>query len=186
MAVQQQLTTAEDLWEIHGASKHLELVRGVPVEMSPTGEAHGVIALWLGSLILQYVEQHNLGQATGAESGFILARDPDTVRAPDIAFIAQARLTEPTTDRYFPGPPDLAVEIVSPNDTAAQVQQKVMDYLAAGTRLVWVVYPATRSISVHHPDRTGRTVQGEDTLDGGDVLPGFRLPVSDVFKKLRE
>jgi Uma2 family endonuclease len=188
MVTQTKRYTADDLWRVShqpGAGR-FELVKGVLIEMTPTGEAHGVIALWLGHLVLSFVEAHDLGEVTGAETGFRLAVDPDTVRAPDIGFIAAARLTAPTSERYFPGPPDLAVEIISPGDMASDIHSKVIDYLHAGTRLVWVVYPSSKTIAVY-TGSTGATILDQDTsLDGGDILPGFCIPVHDVFKKLRE
>jgi Uma2 family endonuclease len=186
MVVQERLYTADELWEAFGNTKRLELVKGVPVHMSPTGEEHSVVSMWIGHLILNFVEAHDLGEVTAAEGGFVLSTDPDTVRAPDVGFIAKARLTGPTSPRYFSGPPDLAVEVVSPNDTASEIHDKVFDYLRAGTRLVWVVYPHSRTVAVYGPDITARFLDRDGVLDGGDVLPGLTLPVREVFKKLRD
>jgi Uma2 family endonuclease len=186
MLIQEKLYTADEFWETFGETKRLELVKGVPTEMSPTGEAHMIIAAWLTYLLFGYVESHDLGIVTASEGGFILSADPTTVRAPDVGFVAKGRLTEPTTERYFPGPPDLAVEIVSPNDRADEIHNKVMDFLSAGTRLVWVVYPSSKTVAVYPPDSAGHIFTAEDTLDGGSVLPGFSLPVREIFKKLRE
>jgi Uma2 family endonuclease len=186
MAVQGRLYTADEFWETFGDTKRLELVKGVPVEMSPTGEAHGLISAWLSYLILSYSEAHDLGEVTGAETGFVLIRNPDTVRAPDVGFIAKARLSGPTSERYFPGAPDLAVEVVSPSDTASEIHNKVFDYLRAGTRLVWVVYPQSRTLAVYGPDAPTRFLESDGVLDGGEVLPGLALPLREVFKKLRE
>jgi len=117
-----------------------------------------------------------------AETGFLLARRPDTVRAPDVAFVSAERLEQARTTRgFFPGPPDLAVEVLSPTDRAGEVHAKVADYLAAGTRLVWVVEPGRHTIRVYRTLLAPKTVGQEATLDGEEVLPGFRLPVSAVF-----
>ena len=186
MAVQERLYTADEFWETFGDTKRLELVKGVPVEMSPTGEERGVLSMWLGYLLLTYVEAHDLGEVTAAECGFVVSRNPDTVRAPDVGFIAKARLAEPISQRYFPGPPDLAVEVVSPNDTASEIHAKVFDYLRAGTRLVWVIYPQSRTIAVYGPDTPTPFLDTNGTLEGGDVLPGLSLPVREIFKKLRD
>jgi Uma2 family endonuclease len=186
MAVQERLYTADEFWESFGDTKRLELVKGVPVEMSPTGEEHGVLSMWLGYLLLSYVEAHDLGEVTAAESGFVLSRNPDTVRAPDVGFIAKARLAGPTSERYFPGPPDLAVEVVSPGDSASAIHAKVFDYLRAGTRLVWVVYPQSRTVAVYGPDTPTRFLDVDEMVEGGDILPGLSLPVREIFKKLRE
>lgn len=179
-----KLYTADEFWEEFGGQKHIELVRGVPVRMSPTGRVHGLISLALGALIMQYVDQHELGETYGAETGFRLHSDPDLVRAPDISVVSKTRAAALTIEGYIPGPPDLAVEVVSPSDRARDIQAKVADFLAAGTRLIWVVYPDTRTVVAHYPDGTARTFAEADTLDGGDALPGFALPVTEVFKKL--
>lgn len=186
MFIEQRLYTADEFWEAFGETKRLELVKGVPTEMSPTGEAHGILSMWLGFLILNHVEKHDLGEVMSAETGFILSTEPNTVRAPDVGFVAKERLTAPTTERYFPGPPDLAVEIVSPNDRADDIHNKVMDFLNAGTHLVWVVYPGSQTVAVYHPDSAGHILSAEDTLDGESVLPGLSLPVREIFKKLRK
>jgi Uma2 family endonuclease len=186
MLIQEKLYTVDEFWEAFGETKRLELVKGVPTEMTPAGTAHGAISMWFGYLILGFVEAHDLGLVTAAETGFILSTDPATVRAPDVGFIAKARLTGPTPEQYFPGPPDLAVEIVSPNDRADEIHNKVMDFLNAGTHLVWVVYPSSKTVAVYHPGSAGHIFTPEDTLDGGGVLPGFSLSVREIFKKLRE
>lgn len=186
MAEATKLYTADEFWEEFGGTKGVELVRGVVVKtgMTPTSTGHMFIAGWLTHVLYAYVEQHDLGNVTTAEGGFILSDDPTSVRAPDIGFIAKARLENTTPERFFSGPPDLAVEIVSPSDRAGDIQTKITDYLTAGTRLIWVVYPDTRTVVVHYPDGTARSFTEADTLDGGDVLPGFSLPVAEVFKKL--
>jgi Uma2 family endonuclease len=183
MAVQEKLYTVDDLWKLSHEDKRFELSRGALVQMSPTGDEHGIVALWLGSLIVIYVDAHDLGQVFGAETGFALVRNPDTVRAPDVAFVSKARL-KPLTGKYYEGAPDLAVEVVSPTDAASNIRRKVTEFLQAGTRLVWVTYPDGKYIDVYRPGLKVEILQVDDTLDGGDVLPGFRLPVREVFKKL--
>ena len=145
-----------------------------------------ILAAWLTYLLTAHVEAHSLGVITASEGGFCLATDPDTVRAPDVGFIAQARLTQPTGERYFPGAPDLAVEIVSPGDSASDIHDKVVDYLRAGTRLVWVVYPRSKTVAVYKFGAEGQIVEQDGRLDGADVLPGLSLPVRDIFAKVRE
>jgi Uma2 family endonuclease len=183
MAVQEKLYTADDLWELAFQDKHFELSKGVLVEMPPTGDEHGIVGLWLGSLIVIYVDAHDLGQVFGAETGFVLSRNPDTVRAPDVAFVSKARL-KPLTGKFYDGAPDLAVEVVSPTDTASQIRRKAAEYLEAGTKLLWIVYPDGKNIDVYQPGSTVEILTIDDTLEGGDVLPGFHLPVRDVFKRL--
>jgi Uma2 family endonuclease len=186
MLVQEKLYTVDEFWEVFGETKHLELVKGVPVEMSPTGEAHGIVSMWLGFLILTHVEKNDLGAVTAAETGYVLASEPAIVRAPDVGFIAKSRLTGPSSEKYFPGAPDLAVEVVSPNDKAGIIHDKVLDYLHAGTRLVWVVYPDSKTVMAYQPNANAHLYTASDTLDGGSVLSGLSLPVSNIFKKLRE
>lgn len=188
MVVREQLYTAQDLWEIshlpENADKRLELSEGVLIEMTPAGGQHGGIAFSFGLLVGPFVRNNNLGYLTAAETGYILYKNPngrDTVRAPDVGFVAKARLPEGLPEGYIPFAPDLAVEVVSPNDDAGEVQQKVMEYLRYGTRLVWVFYPRTRSV-VAHTQTQAVTIDSGGTLDGGDVLPGFQLPVQDIFR----
>ncbi len=185
MPVQTQLYTLEQFLDEYGHAKHVELVKGVPVEMSPTGRAHGLIALMLGAMILAFVQEHDLGETYGAETGFRLSDDPPTVRALDVSFITRIRAASQAADSYISGPPDLAVEIVSPGDRAGDIQAKINDYLDAGTRLIWVIYPQTRMITVYTPGTsTAHLLREGDTLTGGDVLPGFSVPVANVFSSL--
>jgi Uma2 family endonuclease len=159
-----------------------ELVRGWVVREPPPGAEHGGIGTELIRRLGNFVREHRLGRIVN-DSGFILAETPPTVRAPDIAFIATERI--PPTGlpvRYFPGSPDLAIEIVSPSNMPAAIQDKVDDYLAAGTRVVWVVEPRTRTITVYRPEHEVRILREDDELDGGEVLPGFRVVVGAIFE----
>jgi Uma2 family endonuclease len=114
-----------------------------------------------------------------------LTTNPDTVRAPDVGVYLKSRLPGGLTGKYFPGAPDFAIEIMSPNDTADDIQEKVLEYLQYGTRLIWVIYPKTRTVVVHTPEMT-HTVTSSGTLNGGDVLPKLKLPVSEIFACLDE
>ncbi len=186
MAVQEKRYTVDDLWEMshrEGDTKRLELVNEVIVAMPPTGGAHGLVTAEFGCLIANYVDAHDLGDVNAAETGFVLSTHPPIVRAPDVSFVAKEHQM-PITEGYYRSAPDLAVEVVSPGDSASDIQDRVRDFLRAGTRLVWVAYPRSRTINVH--TATGsRILEAEGVLDGGDVLPGFSIPVRDVFKKLR-
>ncbi|MBN1964726.1 MAG: Uma2 family endonuclease, partial [Anaerolineae bacterium] len=135
MVVQEQLYTAEDLWEraqMTGDAR-LELVRGEIITMPPAGGEHGEIAFDIGLAVGMFVKQHRLGRITTAETGYILASDPHTVRAPDLGFISSERAPEPLPKEFIPFAPDLAVEVVSPNDTARDIHDRVIDFLRAGT-----------------------------------------------------
>ncbi len=186
--VQSRLYTVEDLWELSHrseyADKRLRLIEGELYEMSPAGGEHGGIALELGAWILTYAMAHHLGYATAAETGYVLFQNPngkDTVLAPDVGFIAKDRLPQGLPPRYIPAAPDLAVEVVSPTDSADEVDQKVTLYLRYGTRLVWVIYPRTQTVVAHTPNSIQR-FSIDDTVDGGDVLPGFSFTVREVFE----
>jgi Uma2 family endonuclease len=186
MIVQDRLYTAEGLWDlshIPGEARRLEVVKGVLRDMTPTGGLHGVIALEIGYQILHHVKQHQLGYATSAETGFTLSADPYTVRAPDVGFVARERITGPLPQKYFPFAPDLAVEVVSPSDTAQDIRERVLDFIKAGTRLVWVVYPESKAVDVYRPDGV-QVIDIDGVLDGGDVLPGFTLALRAVFESV--
>ncbi len=146
--------------------------------MTPAGGQHGRIAIEISARMWSFVRENKLGTVYAAETGFRLASDPDTVRAPDVAFVATARAVE--TIKYFPGAPDMAVEVVSPNDSYSDVAAKVGDWLTYGTQAVWVVDPQRRTIEVHRAGGVEHLSE-QDTLDGGEVLPGFRLAVRDCF-----
>lgn len=174
------LMTAEDLLQTSIPNKRVELVRGVLVAREPPGLRHGRLALDLGAHLLGHVRAHDLGQVY-VEAGFKLARDPDTVRGPDIAFIQRTRLPDPEPVGYPDLAPDLVVEIVSPGDRPGAVLAKVADWLSAGTRLVWVVDPERRLTRVYRRDGTEQIVTADQTLDGEDVLPGFTCRLASVL-----
>lgn len=173
--------TIEEFERLPGEECRRELVRGIVVREPPAGFDHGRRASRIDHHLRRYVEEHGLGEVCGVETGFILSTDPPTVRAPDAAFVAAERIPPGGVKGFFPGPPDLAVEIVSPSDTASDIQAKVFDYLDAGARLVWVVYPETRMVAVQRTRAEARFLTGADALDGGDLLPGFRLEVARLF-----
>ncbi len=162
--------------------KRTELVRGDLIVMTPAGGRHGQVAHRIGLVIGNHVLDRNLGRVFAAETGFLLQRDPDTVRAPDVAFVAGDRLGPGGAPAGFLElAPDLAVEVVSPSDSAVAIQAKVDDWLAAGTRLVWVVDPETRSVTVHRRARPAAVFREPDVLDGEPVFSDFSVPVRDLF-----
>jgi Uma2 family endonuclease len=187
MAVETRLYTADDLWELsHEGNdpKRLELVRGELIEMAPTGALHGDVAGEIYYYIRHYVKLHHLGHVSAAETGYELAREPYTVRAPDVGFITRERAPVPTPERYWPLAPDLAVEVVSPSDRAQDIREKVLDFLNAGTRLVWIVYPQARTIDVYRPGQDVQVVGLDGSLSGDDVLPGFTLSMQQLFEDI--
>jgi Uma2 family endonuclease len=176
---QRRPLTAEDLYDLPLDDVRAELVRGDLVCEPPAGFEHGVRTAGLGYHLQSFIEAHPVGVVCGAETGFVLFRNPDTVRAPDAAFVTRERAEcFVTKEKYFEGAPDLAAEVVSPGDSRREVTEKVRDYLAAGTRLVWVIDPRRRTVTVHQPGADPQILGPEDLLEGGDVLPGFALPVS--------
>jgi Uma2 family endonuclease len=181
MGVQEKLLTVEEFWEQY-AGKPYELVEGVVVAVAPAGGTHGATIGRPTTQLGTFVHLHELGEVFGAETGFQLG--PKIMRGADAAFVRQEKLEQvEEPDKYIPFAPDLAVEVVSPNDTANEVQTKVKEYLAAGTLLVWVMYPETKQVVVHQPGGAAKTSEVNDTLDGGQVLPGLKIAVSDLFPK---
>jgi Uma2 family endonuclease len=170
------ITTAEQLLKAQDLGR-CELVRGEFRKLIPPSFQHGRVAMRLGARMDQHVEANGLGLVVAGGTGFLLARDPDTVRAPDIAFVCAARL--PGSQRgYYEGAPDLAVEVLSPDDRPGYVRDKVAEWLESGAEEVWVVDPRKRTIAVHNPDRTLLTAS--DSLTS-NLLPGFELAVSEAF-----
>jgi Uma2 family endonuclease len=157
-----------------------ELIEGVVVTMPPPGGRHGVCCLKVGRKVGNFVEEHQLGTTTSNDAGFITQRDPDTVRGADVAFWSKERLSEAPTG-YIEVLPDLAVEVVSPDDHFSRVQKKVAHYLNRGVRLLWVVDPDDRSLTVYRPDKPLRILGAGDTLTGEDVLLGFSCRVADIL-----
>ncbi|MGH7556403.1 MAG: Uma2 family endonuclease [Gemmatimonadota bacterium] len=172
--------TIEEFERLPDEASRMELVRGHVVREPPAGFEHGGIAAQIASCLNPFVRRHALGKVVGAETGFVLFDDPPTVRAPDVAFVARERL--PTDPRRFARrAPDLAVEIVSPSNTLPEIQAKVFDYLNAGTRLVWVVEPRGRTVTVYRSRDEIRILTLGQEVEGSEVLPGFRIEVSEFF-----
>jgi Uma2 family endonuclease len=181
MATDTRTITADELLAMPEDGLRRELVEGELREMTPAGRRHARVARNILRSLDDHVVEHGLGEVY-PEYGYVLSRDPDTVRAPDVSFLRRDRLERGGEEEgYFPGVPDLAVEVVSPSDRFSAVSLKVDEYLEAGTPMVVLVDPPQRSVIVYR-SRTGVTVLTEDdVLDGGDVVPGWRLPVRDVF-----
>jgi Uma2 family endonuclease len=179
MVIREQSMTVEEFWEVY-AEKTYELVGGRVVEVPASGFVATITARRIAARLGDFVDAHDLGDVTSADGGFMLS--PHDLRIPDAAFISKAKiqkLTDP--NKFIPFPPDLAVEVVSPTNLASEIREKIDLYFAAGTQLVWIVYPELRKVDVHFPDGTARTIDEAGTLDGGDVLPGLQIAVSAIF-----
>jgi Uma2 family endonuclease len=182
MTVQAHPITAEDLLRMPADGFRYELVRGELRAMAPAGFEHGKTAMRIGSRLTVHVDAHDLGVVTAAETGFRIAADPDTVRAADVAFVSRDRVGLAAGMRgYFPGPPDLAVEVVSPGDTYSEVEEKALAWLAAGTRLVLAVDSRKRTVTRYRGRGDIAILTEDDTIDGEDVVPGWTMRVADVF-----
>ena len=176
-----KLMTGDELLAL-GADFHGELVRGRLIEMAPASWGHSGYGNEAAFLITTFVKRRKLGRVFTAETGFYLGRGPDTVRAPDVAFVRAERIPADEDRRgFFEGPPDLAVEIVSPNDRVAEILEKVSDYLRAGTLEVWLIDPRKRTITIYVDDDAPRMLDESMTLTDSRALPGFAEPAAAFF-----
>lgn len=181
MALTKRLITVDDLLSAPDDGYRYELIHGELVKRPSSGFEHGVCSANINVSIGTHTQAHRLGVTTVAAT-FLLNTNPDHARIPDVAFVSAERLhlIEDRT-RAFPAAPDLAVEVISPTDRLTQVREKVADWLAHGVRMVIVANPRNRTVEVHRPQRAMVTLTEADTIDGGDVLPGWRMRVADVF-----
>ncbi|HEX8889740.1 MAG TPA: Uma2 family endonuclease [Pyrinomonadaceae bacterium] len=177
-----KLVTADELLMRPDDGFHYELVRGELKRMSPTGDERGRVTMELAAPLHAYVKHNQLGQVYAAETGFKLESDPDTVRAPDIAFVRAERIqARGRVEGYGEGAPDLVVEVLSPGNTKREMVEKVEDYFAAGARLVWIVNPKPKTVTVYRSLTDITVLTEKDTLDGSEVVPGFQIPVAEIF-----
>ncbi len=181
MSVTSNTFTAAQLEQLPSGSERFELIDGVLRIMTPAGFEHGLVAIRLGALLQQFVTQRHLGAVLGAKTGYSLSKDPDTVMAPDVSFVAKDRLPLVLPRGYFSGAPDLAVEVVSPNDRWTEVEEKVERWLQSGCRSVWVVSPTSRTISVHHPGEKPQLFSATEQLVDPTVLSEFSTAVNQIF-----
>ena len=173
--------SAEELWNRPDDCSRTELVRGELRIMALAGLEDGYVAADIGVRLQQHAREHNLGIVVAA-AGFLIERDPDTVRAPDIAFVAHSHVpSSGIPKKFFPGAPDLAVEVISPSDTHEDVEEKVGDWLAAGTHIVWVVNPKRRTVTIYKPGPQVKILSEKDQLSGEDVVPGFACAIAELF-----
>ena len=182
MRTLKKLFTAEELLCLPSDGRRLELVEGKMYEMAPAGGRHGRVGNRAAVRVSNHVDSAGLGHVFNAETGFILRRNPDTVRAPDVSFVSQGRLKEEDIpDGYVDIVPDLVIEVVSPNDTRREVREKVEEWLRAGVRLAWVIYPVTRSADVYRSIDDVSHLTEDDVLDGEDVVPGFTCRLGELL-----
>ena len=177
-----KLLTAEDLLRLNSQGVKGELIRGVLHETVSVGEEHGYIAGILITFLNIHIRPRKLGRTGGTDVGFLIQQDPDTVREPDVYFVSAERLPLDVRVRgYLEVVPEVVVEIVSPSDSERYVEEKIRMWLDHGVSIALEVRPIDRTIAVHRPGVPTETLTGDDVLDGGDVLPGFSLPLSEIF-----
>jgi len=159
-----------------------ELIDGEPVEMAPSADESSSIGATIIGLLWSHVRAGRLGRLYGADSGFVLFPNRPTVRVPDAAFVRAERAPHGQARRSFPRlAPDLVVEVLSPSDCTSEVVAKLEMYQEAGVLLIWLVDPEQMTITVIASGKSTKVLQSGDTLDGSDVLPGFSLPVAEIF-----
>lgn len=182
MSTTTQLFTAEQLLRLPDDGSRRELVEGVLTKMPPTGFEHGAVTVNLTFLLTAHVRAGNLGVVLAAETGFKLASNPDTVLAADISFVRREEVERiGPTRKFWPGAPDLAVEVMSPDDGMRRTNEKAQMWLDHGARLVWAVNPKRREVYAYRPGEEVLVLSENDTLDGGEIVPGFRCRVGEIF-----
>ncbi|HEY7698569.1 MAG TPA: Uma2 family endonuclease [Vicinamibacteria bacterium] len=178
-----RLLTAEDLLSMPDDGKRYELVQGELKTMSPSGQRHGRIAQRFASRLAPFVEERGLGVVYAAETGFRLASNPDTVRAPDVAFVGRARVEKiGDVEGFWPGAPDLAVEVLSPGDTYTEVEEKALVWLQAGARIVIVVDPRKNTLTVYRSRGDIKVLSENEAFEAPDLIPGWSLRIAEVFR----
>ena len=183
MVAERKLMTANELFRLPDDGMRHELVRGELLTKAPPGGEHGELSATISASLVPYVRSNRLGRVF-VETGFLLATDPDTVRSPDVSFVSRERPEAATRIRgYIPGAPDLAVEVISPNDLYTEVAETVAEYLERGTRMVLVVNPQRPDVAVHRPGQPVRILTIDDVINGEDVVPGWSLPVRELFEE---
>ena len=179
--LEEKTFTEKDLMKLSCKGRY-ELIEGVVYKMSPGGQKHGFVASRIGYLISSYVYKNKLGFTTGAETGYKLSSNPDTVRAPDLAFESNANIKEKgIIDGYSSVMPDLVIEVNSPSDSYVKVIKKVNEWFHAGVKQVWVIDPDDSSVAVYYSPEKYKIYNREDLLNGEEVLPGFKCKVEDIF-----
>ena len=180
-AIQQIYVTADELYDMPDDGFRYELVRGELIKMPPAGFKHGDIGSEINFHLRSHVRSMRLGRVVIPDTGFQLAEDH--VLAPDGAFVSESRIpASGSPEGFFPGAPDLAIEVISPSEREPHISQKVDDYLHYGCKMVILIRPRTRQIEVHKPNQDVQILEMGDVLDGGDAVPGWQLPIADIFE----
>ena len=184
MTTERKLITADELLLMPRDGKRYELIKGELVEKMPTGYPHGIVVFRIAAAISNYADTYDYGEGGAGEPGYRLETDPDTVRAPDVVWIAPGRIPE-GTQGYPQLAPNLAVEVKSPGNSPQQLADKAAMWLGYGSQQVWVADPEQLTITVYQADAAPRVFGEDDELDGGDLLPGFTSPVWRLFRRNR-
>ncbi len=185
-ATQPKLMTADELWALGDDGYRHDLIEGEPYRMSPASPKHGKFAARVARYLDVFVDEHSLGEVFAAESGFLLSRNPDTVLAPDAAFVRSEKIPpEDQQDGFWEVVPDLVVEVISPSDTVGYLVDKVAAYLDAGVEAVLTIDPRRRTLSIHTQDGISRILRDSEVLELPDILPGFSLPVGEIFRRVQ-
>jgi Uma2 family endonuclease len=180
MTIETQLMTAEDFF-VQYTGQRYELIEGEPVPLPHKPHRQHDVMQRLSAHLGQHIVTHNLGYGLAGGTGFLLRSNPDLIRDPDFAFCSTDRLEENDGQDFNFFAPDLAGDVISPADAAGAILEKITDFLSAGTRQYWAVYPDQEKVIVLRPDATAVTLDKSDTLYGGDVVPGFALNLSWIF-----
>ena len=186
MATQKTLLTADEFYAFCCKNDgRYELVRGEVTELSPVNKIHGMASGRIYHYMFSYLLENPIGEVF-VDTGYVLEQIPDTVRGPDVTFISRERLAEGYINEpgFHPGPPDIAIEVISPSNRPGEMRRKLREYFDSGAQRVWYVYPDTRSVAAHFPDGSVRHYAEPDTLEEPELLPGFALPVRAIFAPL--
>ncbi|HZS48377.1 MAG TPA: Uma2 family endonuclease [Blastocatellia bacterium] len=183
MSATLQPVTANELLSMTDDGFRYELIKGELRKTSPSGNKHGRTASRINGSLDPFVSKNKLSAVYAAETGFLISTDPDTVRAPDVAFIAQSRLDEiGDMEGFLPCAPDFVVEVISPSDTYAEVEEKVFHWLSAGSRVVAVANGRNRTVTIYRSRTNVVILTGDDILEVNDILPGWSITIKDIFE----
>ncbi len=188
MAVQERLFTSDDLMHMPDDGNRYELNDGELIIMPPPNFDHAKLSAEMLIVLGGFVKSRDLGRVLGSDGGFLLHKDAasgrETVRVPDVSFISKARQSTQSGDKIYTGAPDLAVEVISPSETHKSIGDKLKNYFDYGVKVVWLIYPQAKTIDVYRSMDEVTTIESDSALDGGDLLPGFSLKLSDLFAVL--